>query len=222
MKRNRRRRRSWLFGILAFLAVGIAAYALFFYGNPDSVKDQGFSIEKGAMPDLWYSVLWVHAVSAGLALGIGWLQFIKPIRLRMPNIHRAIGYVYAATITSAGITGLYLAYYANGGLSAQLGFAALSVLWLYTLFRSLQSIIRDRNPREHGRWMLRNYALSCAAISLRIYMPLAAVLFGLTDTNDTFGVIAWLAWIPNLLIAEMMIRSGMRRIARPMRGVGLK
>ncbi|OCT16467.1 hypothetical protein A8709_01475 [Paenibacillus pectinilyticus] len=168
------------------------------------------------MPDLWYTVLWIHAISAGLALGIGWLQFIQKIRLRSPNIHRAIGYVYAMMITAAGFTGLYLACYASGGLSAQIGFGALSVMWLYTLGRSLKSIIIDHNPRVHGQWMLRNYALSCAAISLRIYTPLAGVFWGLTDTNDTFGVIAWLCWIPNLLIVEMIIRSGMRRISRPL------
>lgn len=216
MKRNGRRRRSWLFGIMAFLAVGIAAYALLFYGNPDGIKDQGFVTAKGSMPALWYTVLWIHAVSAGLALGIGWLQFMKRIRQRTPNVHRAIGYVYATMITAAGITGLYLAYYASGGLSAQLGFGALSVTWLYTLYHSLKSIIVDRNPRAHGQWMLRNYALSCAAISLRIMLPLAGVLWGLTDMNDTFGVIAWLAWVPNLLVAEMIIRSGLRRMTSPL------
>ncbi len=122
MKRNRRRRRNWVFGILAFLAVGIAAYALLLYGNPDDIKDQGFVTEKGAMPDLWYTVLWFHAVSGGIALGIGWLQFIKRIRLRTPNVHRAIGYAYATMITAAGVTGLYMAYYTSGGWSAQLGF----------------------------------------------------------------------------------------------------
>ncbi|WP_157265027.1 DUF2306 domain-containing protein [Paenibacillus oryzisoli] len=214
MKRNRRRRRNWLFGILAFLAVGIAVYALLLYGNPDDIQDQGFVTAKGTMPDLWYTVLWFHAVSGGIGLGIGWLQFIKRIRLRAPNVHRAFGYVYATMIGIAGVTGLYMAYYTSGGLSAQLGFGALSLMWLYTLYQSLKSIIADRNPRAHGQWMLRNYALSCAAISLRIMIPLAAVFWGLTDTNDTFGVIAWICWLPNLLLAEMIIRTGIHNYNR--------
>ncbi|WP_350339001.1 DUF2306 domain-containing protein [Paenibacillus sp. UMB4589-SE434] len=53
--------------------------------------------------------------------------------------------------------------------------------------------------------MARNYAISCAAITLRLYIPLAAVLFGYIDTNDTFAIIAWLCWVPNLLIVERVI-----------------
>jgi hypothetical protein len=76
-----------------------------------------------------------------------------------PNIHRLIGYMYSTMITIGGLSGLYLAFYANGGWFAQLGFGSQSVLWLYTLFRSLKSIIVDRDKADHGRWMVRNYAL---------------------------------------------------------------
>ncbi|WP_164716549.1 DUF2306 domain-containing protein, partial [Paenibacillus whitsoniae] len=90
------------------------------------------------------------------------------------------------------------------------GFAMLSLMWLYTLYRSLQSMLVRRDPQAHGAWMLRNYALTCAAITLRIYTPLAAVLFGL-GTNASFVVIAWLAWLPNLLLAERWIRRSRNR-----------
>lgn len=208
MMTNRRKgRRPWAFGILAFLALAIGAYALVLYGSPDGIKEQLFVTEKGALPDLWYIVLWGHAVSAGIALTIGWLQFINRLRQRAPNVHRMIGYIYSIMIIIGGITGLYLAYYADGGWIAKVGFGTLSILWLYTLLRGLKSIIVDHDPIEHGRWMVRNYALSCAAIALRLYIPLSAVLFGLTDTNDTFAVIAWICWVPNLLLAELLIRG---------------
>ncbi|WP_167859441.1 DUF2306 domain-containing protein [Paenibacillus cymbidii] len=201
----------WLFWAMAVLAMAIGAYALAFYGDPGGVRRQPFVTDKGALPDLWYRMLWVHAVSAGTGLAIGWLQFGRNIRRNMPNVHRAIGYVYAAAIAAGGVTGLYLACYANGGWVSQLGFGLLSALWLYTLGRGLHSIIYERDPAAHGRWMTRNFALSCAAISLRIYTPLADSLFGLTDTNDTFPVIAWLCWVPNLLFAQWAI--GRRRSA---------
>lgn len=160
---------AWAFGLLAFLALAIGAYALVMYGTPDHLHKQSFVTGKGSLPDLWYNILWAHAISAGVALAIGWLQFIKRLRHHALNIHRLIGYMYSIMITIGGITGLYLAFYANGGWFAQLGFGSLSVLWLYTLFRSLKSIIIDRDKAGHGRWMVRNYALGCAAITLRIY-----------------------------------------------------
>ncbi|MCU6340152.1 DUF2306 domain-containing protein, partial [Enterobacter quasiroggenkampii] len=66
-------------------------------------------------------------------------------------------------------------------------------------------IVVARDLAGHGRWMIRNYALTCAAITLRLYMPLAAIFLGFADPNDTFAVIAWLCWVPNLLIAESLI-----------------
>ncbi|TXK76014.1 DUF2306 domain-containing protein [Paenibacillus sp. N3.4] len=208
--------RAWGFGILAFLALAIGAYALVLYGSPNEIREQSYVMAKGSLPDLWYFVLWGHAVSAGVALVIGWLQFVKRLHHQAPNIHRAIGYVYSAMIIIAGLTGIYLAFFANGGWFAQVGFGTLSVLWLYTLFRGLKSIIVERDPTEHSRWMKRNYALTCAAITLRIYIGLAGAFLGLPDTNDTFFVIAWMAWVPNLLIAELMIgeRTRMDRRTR--------
>ncbi|WEK54461.1 MAG: DUF2306 domain-containing protein [Candidatus Cohnella colombiensis] len=206
--------RMWTFGILAFLAVAIGMYALILYGSPDRLREQPFTTEKGTLPALWYSVLCAHAISAGLALIIGWLQFVKKIRHRFPNIHRMIGYFYSAFIVIGGITGLYLAFYSNGGWSAHLGFAMLSTLWLYTLYRGINSVVMKRDHVEHGKWMIRNYALSCAAISLRLYTGASAGLLGLMDTNETFVVIAWLCWVPNLFIAEL-INSKHKRLQRP-------
>lgn len=196
---------KWSFGILAVLALAIGAYALVLYGNPDKIPDQQFTIDKGELPQLWYSMIWAHAVSSGIALAVGWLQFIKSLRARKPLVHKMIGLLYTAGISIGAVTGLYLAVYAEGGWIAKLGFAALSISWIFTLYHGLHSIFVKRDAAAHGRWMLRNYALTCAAIMLRIYVPLAAVLFGLTDTNDTFAVIAWLCWVPNLLAVNFLI-----------------
>ncbi|WP_051286741.1 DUF2306 domain-containing protein [Paenibacillus taiwanensis] len=197
---------KWAFGMLAFLAILIGTYAFMLYGSPASIREQPFVMGKKSLPELWYAILWLHALCAGVGLAIGWLQFRRRLRLRRPLVHRTIGILYTVMIIVGGVTGLYLSWYADGGWIAKAGFAMLSSFWLFTLYRSLYSLFIDREPVEHGRWMIRNYALSCAAISLRVYIPLGAVLFGYTDTNDTFGVIAWLCWLPNLLIAEAIIR----------------
>lgn len=212
--RQKRSARLWAFGILALFAVLIGAFAFASYGSPDSLREQEFVTEKGSMPELWYSILWTHAIAAGTALTIGWLQFVKKIRHRMLMLHRLIGYVYAAMIAVGGVTGLYLAFYASGGWSALVGFASLSILWLFTLYRSLKSIIVERDPIRHGEWMIRNYALSCAAIMLRLYTLLAAMLFGITDTNVSFVVIAWIAWVPNLAVAAWLINRKRLRTER--------
>lgn len=220
MTARKKASRPWAFGILAALALAIGAYAFVLYGSPDTIPEQEFVTAKdGKLPDLWYDVLWIHAVSAGLALAVGWVQFVGRIRRRALFVHRALGLLYAAGVSVGAASGFYMALYADGGWSGKLGFAALSALWLFTLYRGVRSIVTDRDPATHGRWMLRNYALTCAAIALRIYTPLAA-LIGFSDTNDSFVVIAWLCWLPNLIVAERIINLKRRRRTPSFRAAG--
>ncbi|MFF2483414.1 DUF2306 domain-containing protein [Paenibacillus sp. NPDC058071] len=206
MSLNGKQFRSWAFGVIAFFALLFGIYAYLMYGSPDRLREQGFVMAKEAvLPSLWYNVLWAHALSAGLALAIGWLQFLKGLRRGGARVHRIIGYVYSFMIVIGGLTGLYLAFYADGGWSGRIGFAALSICWLFTLYHGLKTIIVHRNEAAHRRWMTYNYALTCAAITLRIYTIIASVV-GWDDTDVTFIVIAWLCWVPNLLVARLILR----------------
>ncbi|MBK8802471.1 MAG: DUF2306 domain-containing protein [Fibrobacteres bacterium] len=56
----------------------------------------------------------------------------------------------------------------------------------------------------HHQWMLRSYALTSAAITLRLWLPLG-MLAGL-DFLAAYVVIAWLCWVPNLLVAEVLAK----------------
>jgi len=48
--------------------------------------------------------------------------------------------------------------------------------------------------------------LTLAAVTLRIYMPLMLAVFH-WPFRATYITVAWLCWIPNLLIAEWMLRA---------------
>jgi hypothetical protein len=65
--------------------------------------------------------------------------------------------------------------------------------------------------------MIRSFALTLAAVTLRLYLPAAIVMgkFQLIpdDFVSSYQVIAWIAWVPNLVIAEIWI--AMRRPRRP-------
>ncbi|MUT65585.1 DUF2306 domain-containing protein [Paenibacillus sp. NEAU-GSW1] len=206
--------RAWAFGILAVLATGVSAYAFIFFGSLDQMREMPLVQGKNELPSLWIHVLWAHALSAGTALLIGWLQFVKKLRVRSPRLHRIIGYIYSLMIIIGAVTGFYLAFYADGGWIASAGFAGLAVSWLFTLYHGLFQIIVKRDHAAHRRWMTYNYALTCAAIMLRIYIPLGLLLFGIIDTNETFDVIAWICWVPNLLAARLFLGAKPKNKAR--------
>jgi hypothetical protein len=65
--------------------------------------------------------------------------------------------------------------------------------------------IRNRNIAAHRDWMIRSYALTLAAVTLRIYLP-ASQIAGI-DFMLAYPAIAWLCWVPNLAVAEWLVRS---------------
>ena len=51
--------------------------------------------------------------------------------------------------------------------------------------------------------MIRSHALTLAAVTLRIYLPLELAL-GMSF-HDAYRVVSWLCWVPNLVAAEWFI-----------------
>jgi hypothetical protein len=98
---------------------------------------------------------------------------------------------------------LLLAPHAFGGLVSRLGFGTLAVLWLATGAMALRTA-RRRDFAGHRRWMIRNFALTLAAVTLRFYLP--AGFLARLPFEVTYPAIAWLCWVPNLLIAEAWLR----------------
>ena len=63
--------------------------------------------------------------------------------------------------------------------------------------------IRQGNRVDHRRWMIRSYALTLAAVTLRLYLPAS---FGLgVPFASAYPVIAWICWVPNLIVAEAIL-----------------
>jgi hypothetical protein len=52
--------------------------------------------------------------------------------------------------------------------------------------------------------MIRSFALTAAAITLRIYLPLIFVFHW--NFSVAYPAIAWLCWIPNAIGAEVYLR----------------
>ena len=60
---------------------------------------------------------YAHISLGGIALFVGWVQFIKKLRLSYPKIHRLIGKIYVGSVLISGPFGFYIALHASGGLS---------------------------------------------------------------------------------------------------------
>jgi uncharacterized membrane protein len=194
---------SFGWGVLALLSLGVAGYAIVVYG----FLPLGIAVHPAmrAMFEAERVALYTHVFASVLALALGPFQFSPRLRSRYAKLHRWSGQVYLALgVLVGGLAGLYMAFHAYGGAVAQTGFACLALAWLYTGARAYVAI-RRRDIVSHRRWMVRNYALTFAAVTLRLWLPLL-VLAG-APFELAYVLVAWACWVPNLLAAEMLFNA---------------
>lgn len=147
-----------------------------------------------------------HTAVGGLALACGALQFSNRIRIERAAVHRTLGTIYVVAVVVSGVSALVLAPSSTGGPPAHFGFALLGLLWVTTTVVAYVRV-RGRDYTAHREWMIRSYSLCLAAVMLRLYLP-AAQMMGF-QFEDAYPVIAWICWVPNLIVAEwFFVRSG--------------
>jgi hypothetical protein len=97
-----------------------------------------------------------------------------------------------------------MALIAYGGIAAQFGFALLATLWLATAIAAIRAIVRQDYP-AHGRWMIRNYALTFSAVMLRLWLTL--FLRYDMPMDISYIAVAWISWVPTLAVTELIIAA---------------
>ena len=197
-------------GLLALLSIGVVAYAVAVYAFlpiGQLVHPRMAEVFRQNAPTVY-----AHVFGSAVALLLGPLQFWAAFRQRRPALHRLAGKVYLGVgVGLGGIAGLILATRAQGGLAGQLGFACLALAWLYTAVHALGAA-QSRDFVAHRRWMVRNFALTFAAVTLRLWMP-AAFALDRWPFETVYPAVAWLCWVPNLLVADWWLRRRPRSAA---------
>ena len=115
-----------------------------------------------------------------------------------------MGRTYVLACLIGGLAGGSIALFSSAGLVAGLGFFGLAITWLFCTVRAYLAV-RAHDYVTHQRWMTRSFALTFAAVMLRIYIPLAVVT-GI-GYEAAYPAIAWLCWVPNLVVAQFLVRS---------------
>lgn len=126
-----------------------------------------------------------------------------------------LGRVYIGGALVGGVGGLYLAQHSASGIVSDIGFGLLAVLTIATTAMAFKRILEGA-VQSHREWMVRSYALILAAVTLRIYAPFLEAWLG---EQDGYALVAWACWVPNLLVAEWLIRGSFRQRREPPRTV---
>lgn len=145
----------------------------------------------------------MHVAGSMLATLIGPFQLLKKLRAgRYAKIHRWLGRLYLLSVLVGGLGGSYLATIAYGGPMARLGFMTIATIWLVSGFMAYINI-RNKRIEPHRKWMIVNYSITFAGVTLRLWQMLFGTI-GL-DFLTSYNIVAWLSWMPNLLIALWII-----------------
>ncbi|MBW1295386.1 DUF2306 domain-containing protein [Aquimarina litoralis] len=146
---------------------------------------------------------YTHISLGGIALLIGWMQFVKKIREKYPKFHRFIGKIYIISILISGPFAFYLGFFAYGGLVTQIGFTFGALIWILFTFLGY-SAIRKGNVEKHKEYMMLSYTGTCAAIVLRLILPLLMLV---TSFKIAYGISVWASWIPSTLLVYLSIHK---------------
>jgi uncharacterized membrane protein len=162
---------------------------------------------------------YLHVGFGGLALLLSPFQFATRLRTRAPHVHRATGRVVVASIAVAGAAGLVLAPHSLAGPVGTVGFGLLALLWplfAATAYRA----IRRGDVTAHRRWMIRTFALTYAAVTLRLWLGLLITIQAGPAGVDpevafhrAYLLVPFLSWVPNLLVAERYLATRRRPTA---------
>ncbi|MCJ7934062.1 MAG: DUF2306 domain-containing protein [Chryseobacterium sp.] len=151
----------------------------------------------------YLTFFYTHVYTGIFVLLSGFLAILRK-DFGLKNVHRNMGKVYIFLIlVLAAPSGIYMGIFANGGILSKVSFVILGFLWWFSTFKAYQQA-RQKKFKEHKQWMWRSFAFTLSAITLRMWKVIIVYLFH-PNPMDVYQIIAWLGWIPNILIIEFLI-----------------
>src|SRR5689334_3339003 len=195
--------RTILVVIAGTLAIALAGNALSYFNFDPQYSF--LRLKQEAIATGWYlPAYYSHVLISGVILVVGLFQLHPKSNTKFRRTHRVLGYVYVMGILFfAAPGGLVMGFFINRGPWVLTSFILLAVFWFWFTAIAFNRI-RRRDIESHKQWMWRSYALTFSAITLRIYIFVSSYHVDLTHP-EAYAAIAWLSWVPNLLVVELFL-----------------
>jgi uncharacterized membrane protein len=184
-------------GTVFLLAIGIALLSYRYLLDVGPIPP---NIATNRFRPVW---LVAHAGFASTALLVGAIQFSGRVRRNKPWLHRWVGRSYTMACLLGAGAGLVLAIGSSAGPIATAGFGTLAIAWIYSTTLGWQRA-RTGQFASHRRWMIRSWALTLSAVTLRTYLAVSEM--AALPELPAYCAISFLCWVPNLIIAELLLR----------------
>lgn len=152
-----------------------------------------------------------HIVASPISLILGMILISDRFRLHLPKWHRRLGRIQVLIVMLlVAPSGLWMAYRAEAGPVAAVGFATLAVVTELCIALGWRAAVQRRFA-EHRRWMWRCFLLLCSTVLLRLIAGLATVTR--VEAPWIEPATAWVSWLLPLAAYELT-RAAKRCFAR--------
>jgi uncharacterized membrane protein len=158
-----------------------------------------FAVQTG-----WYlPAFYCHIFGSSLVLLAGYFQFAKTV-YRNRALHKMLGKLYVFGILFFASPGAYvMTLFIHRGPWVFTSFFIQNTLWVvFTI--AAWVLIKKGNVNAHIKMMRCSYALTFAAVTLRFYIWLCYRLGHGVNFEYNYIIIAFLSWVPNLIIAGLI------------------
>jgi uncharacterized membrane protein len=196
---------------IVFFVLFLAVTAFVTMGKNAHMLDPNSEIAQHYAPAKWF--LAVHASFGALALVLGVVQFSNRLRAQYTALHRALGYVYVASVFIAGPFAIPVAS-KIGSPSLVAASCVQTFGWMACTALALYAI-RLGNIAQHRRWMLRGYPFAMVFTVTRMIIPLPPVLrSGVTGIEIVvWCTVAAAAFLPSIVLDWRSLVPTRRRTA---------
>lgn len=164
-----------------------------------------------ARPRWWLAALYVHVPAALFSLPACLVLLSKRVRSRVPRFHRWLGRVTGGLVLLAVVpSGLYLAFFAQGGLISAAGFWLTGLIAFTAMVKSIQAA-RARDFKAHRRFSTH----VAAQLSVAVFSRMLLVGAEQIELYSEWVYVAAL-WLPVIACAAVAELATGPRPKRPM------
>jgi uncharacterized membrane protein YozB (DUF420 family) len=193
----------WYFAFLWVLVLCAGTFIQYL----DFKHDTHFlQIKHQAVVTGWYlPAFYSHIFISSIILLVGFFQFSKKIYSNRGQ-HKALGKVYVFGVLFFAAPGAYvMTLFVNRGAGVFASFLMQNTLWVAFTLTAWLFVLKG-NITHHVKMMRRSYALAFGAVTLRFYIWLFSTFGHGVGFEHNYLIIAFLSWVPNLLVAELINR----------------
>ncbi len=196
-----------LLWLIALLVLKVVLVVLLSYRDyiPPNFSSDFLSGRAGYFFGTYRWAFYPHIVSGPLSLVLGLLLSSESLRQRAPRWHRILGRVQVVCVLFFVVpSGFVMAYCAEGGPVAALGFATLAFVTGATVVLGLRRALQRRYA-AHQAWMQR--CLCCLGSAVVIRISGGITTLAELDAAWIYPTMAWVSWLGPLAVLELVRRS---------------